>query len=177
MIIQMDENEKALALTFAKECVGTNVDEYAKRGQSNRDKIINDIYIGKLGEAAMAKYLKSHGTVLGPDYTIYGKRKKSFDADLHYNEQKLHIKTQSLFSAEKYGISWILEKRDPLLNGKNQEDLIALCVENRHGIEFKGMFVLSDIRESFALPKLKWFQENKIALYWDDLKLKAKYDK
>jgi len=51
---------------FADKQLKTSADLYKYRGESNRDKIRDDIIVGKLAELGVQKFLKSSK----PDFTI-----------------------------------------------------------------------------------------------------------
>ncbi len=82
--IEVVELEKGLAdnaKRFAQAVVETT--DYSDANQCNREKVIYDHFIRKLGEEAVKKLLTDMGyAVQGPDYTIYPKFKKSWDSDL-----------------------------------------------------------------------------------------------
>jgi hypothetical protein len=120
--IEVVELEKELAdnaKRFAQAVVETT--DYSDANQGNREKVIHDHFISKLGEEAVKKLLTDLGyAVRGPDYTIYPKFKKSWDSDLYVGGLGLAVKTQSLYSARRFGLSWTFgclpSRRDPILD-------------------------------------------------------------
>ena len=93
---------------------------YSDSNQYTKNKIANDHFISKLGEAAVAKAFSDLGHIVeGPDFTIYLGDYKSWDADLKIDGTDLAVKTQTTSNAEKYGLSWTFQysdkRRDPIL--------------------------------------------------------------
>lgn len=106
-------------------CCPDQTSLYRKRGGFKRE----DIVVGALGEIGVAKYLQALGFAVGePDFEIYEKNKKSFDCDLTDGNRLFHVKSQSRASAKKYGKSWLLQRRDPLINNPTNKDYIVPCV-------------------------------------------------
>lgn len=120
--IDLSEAESVAASKFARRCVKT-VDY---KNQSP-DKVRKDIYIGKLGEEAVAIVLQTLGVdVVGPDYTIYDSLDKSWDSDLYISDVGIAVKTQSIEMARKYELSWTFSVNDPILNDK--EAIVAFVM-------------------------------------------------
>jgi hypothetical protein len=171
--------------SFADRCAESNKARYASRGQSSLEKIIKDIYVGKVGECAAYEHkLASDLDCTEPDFNIYGARKKSYAADLLSSGNKLHVKTQSRESAAKYGTSWILQFKpgdsDKLFKEQTPEDIAVLClmvsdveVEILAEVRFEWLFQNNLIAD----PKLKWFIGVKKALYWEDIEAALKEER
>jgi hypothetical protein len=166
--------------TFALQCAETNKDRYRSRGQMSIDKIVSDIFVGKAGECAVYLHKKSLGIKCSkPDFLIYHGKKKSYAADLRIGEKLLHVKTQSQNSAEKYGISWILQVKegdqDKLFRHRSENDLAIFCVMKSESV----VTVLAEVSIVWLFdnnlvdePKLKWFIGTKKAVYWEKVKEK-----
>ena len=110
------------AKKFSEDVVSTV--DYKDSNQSNAAKIRDDHFISKLGEEAAKKVFEERGDkVIGPDYTVYPAKKKSWRADLIVNEIEVAVKTQKKSAAKKYGLSWTFQyspvRKDPIL--KNPE--------------------------------------------------------
>jgi hypothetical protein len=154
---------------FADRVVSTNLDEYSKRNQFNKEKIKHDIFIGKLAEwGVYFLYLeRNRKNIDPPDMMIYGKSKKSFDTDLSWGLFKLHIKAQDLDSANRYGDSWLFQIKDPLFDYANEYDIIIACsVGNNYEVSIKLEKPFKNL--IFSKPKLAKLVDNKKALYLRD---------
>jgi hypothetical protein len=162
---------------FSLECAQTNLSRYKSRGQSVINKIVSDIFVGKMGECAVYLNKVSLGLECSePDFNIYRGRQKSYDADLRSENRKLHVKTQSLNSATKYGTSWILQAKegdaDKLFKHRDDNDFAVLCVMKSDTlvtilaeVSIIWLFVNHLIEE----PKIKFFIGTKKALYWSNI--------
>lgn len=159
---------------FADKVFVTNKDEYAKRKQFNSSKIKNDILLGKLGEwGVYFMYLsKGRSNINTPDMSVYSHQKKSFDPDLYWGLFNLHIKSQSLDSATRYGDSWIFQAKDPLFGYSNEYDIIVGCrvaVDDNAKTATVEMLLEKPFKKlKFGDTKLLKFSENKKALYLKD---------
>lgn len=158
---------------FADRVIATNKDEYARRKQSDIDKIRNDIVTGKLAEwGVYFIYIKRGRYLDPPDMKIYYSWNKSFDPDLRWDVFNLHIKSQTIESSMRYGNSWIFQSKDPLFEFSNQYDIVVAC---RVSIEEypDGGFIQIMLEEPFknlkiSDPKLSKFKGNKKALYLEE---------
>lgn len=158
---------------FADHVIDTNESTYRVRssgGKNAREKIKKDIYNGKVMECRVFNYLeaKQWNSKEKPtpiDFTIYGVRRKTFDADLSLLGKKYHIK--SCLGGSPFPNSWLFQKSDPLLHRNNNDDMLFLCVENPDGSYgyVIGMSEELPLREP-VLPQLR---SNKVAVYEDDL--------
>lgn len=170
---------------FSLACAQTNVSRYRTRGQMSIDKIVSDIFVGKMGECAVYLHKISLGVICTePDFSIYKGRKKSYDADLTSGNDKIHVKTQSLNSATKYGTSWILQSKegdmDKLFKFRTEKDKAALCVMKSENI----VTILVELTMTFLFdnnliedPRLKWFLGIKKAIYWESVQKKLAENK
>ena len=90
--------------------VKTSMGYRKQRGQWNVEKMKQDVAFGKLGEMAVYDYFVQAGQEVTPiDFEIYTGGNKSFDADLYWKGQHVHVKTQSSASAKRYGASWTFQ--------------------------------------------------------------------
>ncbi len=93
---------------------------YADSNQFSKQKITDDHFISKLGEAAVKTDFSNYATVKGPDYGVYEVRNKSWEDDLYIDGVGLAVKTQKKTSALRYGLSWTFQagsfRRDKILN-------------------------------------------------------------
>lgn len=124
--IELNSWDRKRAEKFADaRCCPDQTSLYKKRGGFKRE----DIVVGALGEIAVAKYLQAFGfPVNDPDFEIYDTKSKSYDCDLTDGKRKFHVKCQSKDSASKYGKSWLLQRRDPLVNKPTIKDYVIPAV-------------------------------------------------
>lgn len=169
-IVALSQNQKDICKNFASSVVSTNIDAYRRRNQTDVTKIIDDIYVGKLGEFAAYNFLK-HGRreLAAPDVEIYGARKKSFAADLVTTTHKYHVKTMKRESAERYGLSWSFQIQDPLVKNPAINDVLALCEEINGEIDIKCFVRASRVCGLYTKPKLAKLHNIKVVLMWDDV--------
>jgi len=144
------------------------------------DKIVKDITTGKLGEIGAYKLLRSHGfDVSKPDFEIYESRRKSFDADLCGSGFNGHCKSQNGESADKYGISWILQwggkgygHTDKLFKSRSKEDFLIPTLVHDTEVEIFGIIPVETLFAGGFIkkPRITWLADTKRAIYYEDLK-------
>lgn len=177
--IKINKRDKQKCEEFANESVDSSLGHYKRRGQGNRDKIIQDIITGKLGEIAAYRLLNRNGIhSRQPDFEIYESRKKSFDSDLSCNEYQFHCKAQTEDSASKYGISWLLQyggqgygHTDKLFKHCSPYDYLIPSMVSDKYVSIYGIIKVATLFEKdlVKLPKLEWFHKTKRAIYFDDI--------
>ena len=165
MNIQLTKKDLARCTEFAEACVGTNKDEYARRGQSKRATIVKQIITGKLGELAVAKHLGLDD----PDFEIYSKSKKSYAKDLEGDGYHYHVKTQDVVSAEKYGTSWIFQVRDRLVAKPTDLDKIVCCTVDLSSLNVNIYAIINAEKVVGLYKPTKLGFPSKCALYAEDL--------
>jgi hypothetical protein len=116
--ITLNASDLAQAARFADAVISTV--DYRESNQFSRQKIRDDHYVSKLGEAAVRKAFEQYDCqVQGPDFAIYEGKQKSWDDDLYVNDIGLAVKTQRLSAAQRYGLSWTFQcsekRKDPIL--------------------------------------------------------------
>ena len=185
--VRVTKEWNEICASFANQSVGTHLTEYAARGQSNRDKIVQDIIYGKCAELAVWQLLTNVGfTLEQPDFKIYHGRRKSFDADLSIKTKEgisnIHVKSCGTKSAKWNGISWNFTTYDPLVKGKydinNEIDFVVGCVsspeygnENKvHHVEVHLLCRWHDVFSLLGYPKKESLRHSKRTLYLDDVK-------
>ena len=168
-------------MQFAKERMGGSKDLYTYRGEKNLTKMEEDIVIGTLGEYAVYNYLKSLGYKCSrPDLKIYGKKRKSFDADLRvYREGfkadvvNVHVKSQSMKSVKRYGQSWLFQRSDSLVANPEKSDKMIftnVCPKTWE-VSVVGVVHPKLVTELGLWGECKvWsYQKTKVAIYLEDL--------
>lgn len=160
---------------FAFKSYATNEDCYSKRGQSDTYKIIDDITVGKLAEwGVFFMYLQEgRHNISSPDMNIYSIRNKSYDPDLKWGLYRLHIKSQTFESSERYGSSWMFQAKDPLFAKADDCDIIIGCRVHLDNINDDTCLVEIQLEKPFCQlvigePKLSKFVNGKKAIYLKD---------
>lgn len=174
--IELDDKTIEKCAVFAGECVETNIDEYKRRRQFNKTKIIGDIKTGKIAEcAAFSFFKKNNFSVVEPDFKIYTARKKNFNSDIiaskSNKEWLIHVKSQRIEQSEKYGISWMFQKQDKLITKPKSLDVLFLCLVKAHTVDVIGIHKAEDITDIYGEPKLTYLT-SKAALYYKDISRK-----
>jgi hypothetical protein len=169
--LELDGWDRRRAEKFATERCGEDQSLYKKRGGFKRD----DILVGALGEIAVYKFLTEHGfKVNKPDFAIYEKKDKSFASDLTDGMRHFHVKAQSCKSAKLYGESWLLQKRDPLVNNPGVYDYVIPCVVdlNTNTAVIYGIISFRSIIRNACVGECKVHQlrNSKVALYMNEMK-------
>lgn len=154
--------------------VGTNIDQYKKRNQSNPEKIKQQIVTGKLGEIAVSRLFGTNE----PDFAIYEKKKKSFDKDLVLADLHLHVKTQDKESADKYGTSWTFQysgggfgHTDKLITQPGANDVAVFVTVDRQKLECAifGTVRCMLLTQILSLPKLIQLYGSKRVVYAENI--------
>lgn len=139
---------------FSKFSVFSSLDEYKRRGQANKDKIISDIYNGKVAEFMVYNFFIKKGKSLhSPDVNIYSKRMKSFDADLVIGDVNIHVKSH--IKNDMFPVSWMFQKNDPLPS----RDYLCLVVNNNY------MYIKKVSEVKFSEPMKESLRHTKVCLY------------
>lgn len=142
----------------------------------NRERAVNDIFVGKMGEVgAFIHFCELGQTPTPPDFVVYNARNKSFDADLFMGNYNIHCKTQSAESQERYGTSWILQygtRCDPLFKRRTNDDLFMGMTLSGNIVTIHTIINVNNLFECGAvgLPAIKWLEETKRAVYYDKIK-------
>jgi hypothetical protein len=165
---------------FANASVDSSLNHYKRRKQGNRDKIIQDITTGKLGEIAAYRLLRRNGIYSRqPDFEIYDARGKSFDADLGWKEYNFHCKAQNEDSANKYGVSWILQwggkghgHVDKLFKRQEPTDYLIPSLVRDDCVDIFGCIRVSTLFDEGCIkaPAVKWLEDCKRAIYLEDIR-------
>ena len=136
-----------------------------------------DLLTGAMGEVASYYFLKERGIDANyPDFEIYDRKSKSYDADLRTDSKFFHVKAQNLDSYKRYGDSYLLQRRDKIVQKKIQNHYLIFCrvdIENRK-VEILGSPSVSSIHNNDLWDECKYylFRKTKVALYLKDIKEK-----
>ena len=148
---------------FARSSISSNLDSYARRNQSNPAKIEKDIRNGKIGEEIAYQHLSSKLPHLTqPDYSIYDKNKKSWDADLKSGYIKIAVKSQNIDASSIYGKSWIFQNRigssydvdQAIFQLQDENYYVAFVSLNTNKSKQNGMIE--------AIVRVKWLMDNNL---------------
>jgi hypothetical protein len=180
MIVEITPEQLETCKKFANKVVDTNIDMYKRRNQFDRDKIIDDIIVGKIGEFAVCNMIVTHKKLecTLPDVMIYGRGGKSFDADLSAWHDKgdkswyFHVKTMKKEAAERWGLSWSFQVEDPLVTDPEafNQHYLALCeLIDYTTVDIKTVVKSSEISLCWSDPKLNKLKGIKKVLYWETL--------
>lgn len=160
---------------FAERSYKSSADMYAHRKQANEAKIKQDIMLGKLAEFGVYFIYLANGrtNITAPDLNIYPAKQKSFDPDLRWGLFNLHIKSQTIESANRYGDSWVFQSNDPAVKSPNEYDIFVGAgvtfddYNNGCLINIKMERKLDELK--FGAPKLAKFNaNNKTCIYLKD---------
>ena len=125
---------------------------YSQRNQNNRDKIINDIIVGKLGEIVAYQYIISKNNKCSmPDFKVYAPNEKSWQPDLITDNYKIHVKSQDNQQAKIFGASWTFQ-----LSNKNNnygKDTEIFRNNNTDIIVFTGVNLIKNRGSVFCIKK------------------------
>jgi len=178
VIIHLDDEEIDECKHFAAARLSGSKALYQRRNGGSTEKIMSDIVAGAMGEIAIYKYFKSLGyNISQPDFNVYSKRSKSFDADMTIGHIEIHCKTQCWDSRKRYGNSWILQNsetqgQDKLFRNRDDGDYIAMAGINADDtVTILGVMPLKLIFDNDLIGecKVEWLRRHKSALYLKDL--------
>jgi hypothetical protein len=115
---------------FAEACYASTADEYARRGQKNKSKTIDDRRVGTYAEYAVWLYLRSKGyDVSEPDTNIYPKGQKSFSRDL-IDRDGIEFHVKSCREPYEYPTSWLFQPYDPITIKTHDNEFMVLTIVN-----------------------------------------------
>jgi hypothetical protein len=157
-----------------------NTGFYSSRNQGNNDKRITDQKCGKFGEYGVFFYLKSKNiNVSEPDCKIYKVREKSWSPDLKIidTDTNIHVKSQSIQSGKRYGVSWVFQKNDKhVFNTDSNNQYVSFVSVDliKNECDIKSIVKLDILHNEnlFKAPKLDYLKKNKCAIYYNDIKNK-----
>lgn len=94
--------------------------------------------------------------------SIYDSKNKSYDADLICGNNNIHVKSVSQDSVDRYGLSWVIQAKDPVVTRPGINDFFALVVfQNYESVKFIGWLPANKaVFESTALG-----HSSKLAIY------------
>lgn len=180
--IYLNDNDILTAKKFSKECVSTNIDKYASRNQHDIHIIKNQIFIGKIGEYAVYRFLKQYGlNVTKPDVKIYS-HIKNWDADLKLDNLKIHVKSQYVKQSQLFGTSWTFQcgvnDKDKLFTNYDDNDYISFVKVFDEYVEIYSIIPFKTLCEKnlFKNPLKDSLKNKKKVVYKKDLTRMGKFN-
>jgi hypothetical protein len=181
-----EENDKinSKCEEFVKAMSGKNqsAEYYEKHRNAQKEKIFNDIFLGKKAEFIAAQALFQYGLpLLEPDLEIRKGKAKKWKCDLQYDNIDIHVKScnkKTLDFCKDY--SWTFQNankdicggKDTLLkNNQNKQLVILVYLENMMyniGV-VKAIVEFSKIEPLLKDPIKKLFIGLKKCIYYKDL--------
>jgi len=162
----------ARATAFADAVTATV--NYRDSNQDIQQKIRDDHFVSKLGEEAVRFVFEQRDCkIVGPDYSIYSGKQKSWAADLTINDLEVAVKTQRRSAANRYDLSWTFqdspERRDPILDMREAWVCLVVYEDLKDGYECL-VYPLRKIKQLiFEAPRLGRLVGKKQAVYLETL--------
>jgi len=163
--------------TYAKDELESTFAQRNRRNQFNKNAMIHQTTTGKLAEWGVTLYFTDMPcTISNPDMEIYQAAGKSFDADLKLDGEDLHVKSQSVDSAKRFGTSWMFQyggngygHTDPLL--KKENGYVAFCVVDfdKKTVVLHGICNFDTLRKRLREPVKESLKNTKRCIYLEDL--------
>ena len=157
---------------FVEARVNADTTLYSQRGGFKEI----DILTGALAEEAVYQFLRKFKfKVNKPDFTIHTKKQKSYAGDLTDGKRCFHVKGQNMESAKRYGDSWLMQRYDPLVKGKDaaSNNYIVPCTVDtkKNTVIIHGIFTFGYLHKHdlFMDCKVPWFNKTKCAIYGENL--------
>lgn len=179
--VELSSEQMEKCKNFAQECAPTNVNRYKFRNQRNVKKIEKQIFTGKLAEVAVDTYFRFMGYEPNePDFTIYKNKKKSWDCDLKIEGVSIHIKSQDVSSAKKYGTSWMFQFSSSRGSGEDFDEvledpdgIVVFCLVDGNKVSFEFIGRTSKcIPALLKEPRVHQLRNYKRVVYLEDLREK-----
>lgn len=164
------DKDAVLCYDFAVKSVDSSMSDYVQRSQVNRQKVLMDIYTGKLAEMAICQILFNKGIKCSyPDFKVYTGFWKSFSADLKIeNIWKTHVKSQHKSLAERFGLSWSFQSKDKIVSNPDDNDYIAMCLVDDKNVSLMHFKKAIDLVDKFSDPEKKELTTKKV-IYYDHI--------
>jgi hypothetical protein len=165
--ITLTEEDLKPCEEFAKEMEKYNY-SYLKR-TGNENGFYGRQFTGKVCEVAVRKYLTTKypdKIIPAVDFSIQSNKQRSFAPDFIVEGHNIHVKGQSVSGAGKYGLSWLINKKDAeLITG-----MVYLCIyDNRYIVEIVEKIKAEDLKPLLKEPVAEHLKKSKFAIYGADL--------
>ena len=166
-----------LCHSYARNELDSTFAQKKRRNQFNKNAMVHQTTTGKIAEWGVAlHFIDQQRSISDPDMKVYEAAGKSFDADLQLDGKDLHVKSQSVDSAKRFGTSWMFQyggrgfgHTDPLL--KKENGLVAFCVvdfDNKKVI-IHGLCNFDTLRKRLREPVKESLKQTKRCIYLEDL--------
>lgn len=172
MEVELNKNILKLCEEFADARMEGSQRLYRKRGEQQLKKIRKDIVTGAMAEFAVQEYVQRGGNFCSdPDLTVLDAAAKSYEADLKTPEFNLHVKSQDAESAERWGLSWLFQKRDPITKFPKLNDVVIFCRVNGNCVTVMSTLFAQTLLTELLLTDLRLssYGKTKKAVYYDEL--------
>jgi len=167
MHIQLTQEDLDRCHRFSEDVTATTHHIYAKRGQDDPLKVINDAFVGKCGEIAVAKMLLVSGLDCSdPDFAIYTDT-KGWAPDLRVGQLGISVKTITATSASRFGKSWCFQNTDAFWQS-NDAAFFVVYGEISNRCEIYGPYKAQDLAVLRKPTRLGF--ASKCAIYFEDLR-------
>jgi len=172
--MRLSKYRMSKCIAFAKERAATSKGVYASRGESSENKMYEDALIGAMGEWAVYEFFKESGhKVSKPDMKLYKSNLKNYSHDLFTEKYNIHVKAQGYTSFLRYGHSWLLQRRDPLVLSPTEKDYLVCCHVNLEDgeVTVTGIIKVLNIAKNnlWGECRVPAYAKTKVALYMKDL--------
>lgn len=167
----------SLCQEYARNELESTFAQKNRRNQFNKNAMVHQTTTGKLAEWGVALHCMDKAkNITDPDMKIYKAAGKSFDADLQLDGEDLHVKSQSVDSAQRFGTSWMFQygghgfgHTDPLL--KKQNGSVAFCVVDfeQKSVTIHGICNFDTLRKRLREPVKESLKKTKRCIYLEDL--------
>lgn len=173
---------------FAIDTYPTVKDQYARRGQYDKDVIISQIENGKIAEFAAFAFLVEEGDFVPsrPDLKIYASENKTFDTDLKYQNFNFHVKSCPYRPKSPYPCSWVFQHgdnrkghHDSILDSDENNQIVIFCETFPGYVEVKTCLSMKMINcfNLLKLPLKESLKKQKRCIYWNGIKeLEGKFE-
>lgn len=169
MYYSIPEKIVSICKKFAADYMATSKYSFQDR-QIDADKFQETVARSKACEYAVYQHLRnSNKKCTLPDIKIYDEQDKSYDADIYCYDSNtfIHVKSINKESVEKYGLSWIVSKYDPVVKFPQSNHWYALTVFK----DYDEISIIGWLNASKAIYKPTQLNHpTKKAIYYNDVK-------
>jgi len=161
---------------FANEVYPTIQSYLSDRNQTNKETVINQIIVGKIGEVGAREWITTWGKPSDVNFSVT--KDKSFDPDLTVTvSYKMHVKSQSSEQARRYGTSWTFgygkngNRDKEIFDNPHKNDFVIFCLVHGKLVEIKAVMRVPELHKLklFKLPKKESLKNVKRVIYLNDI--------
>jgi hypothetical protein len=176
-IVKLTDEIIKAADVFSQKVAPTTREKHLERGHKDDGGVISTSNHFKGTLAEFGVYLWANfigGECTKPDTVIYPAHKKSYKKDLVWEtpdgiKRNLHVKSQTPWSAERYGFSWVFTKTDRINQMTGPNDYVVLTyVHDNSTIEILKIVQGAKLVQFFKDPVEAQYKDSKRAIYYED---------